>query len=346
MSLQLRESYPGLVCDLDGVVYRGADPVPYAVEQLSKVIDDSPGGIVYATNNASRPPQEVAEHLQELGLSVSADQVINSSMAGADVLADRLDPGSAVLAVGGVGVGAALVQAGLQAVAPEQMSQRAEPVRAVLQGYGSAVSARDLAEIAYAVASGASWIVTNDDRTLPTDRGIAPGNGSLVAAVQMAVDEKPEVVGKPGPLMYQLAAQRLGTDAQQTLAIGDRLETDIAGAHAARMDALLVLTGVHGVTDVVACDADLRPRFIARDLRCLDEPYDEPVHGDSGWRVGELTGRLDVSGEQPTVRFDATQSTTTDEHASLRIALRVLWTALDEDRLTTRAAVSAIQPWQ
>ncbi|MBO1766205.1 HAD-IIA family hydrolase [Allobranchiibius sp. GilTou38] len=345
MPRALRDLYPGLVCDLDGVVYRGADAVPYAVEGLSEVASTSPGGVVYATNNASRPPEQVAEQLRSLGLAVSGDHVVNSSVAGAQVLAGRLAAGSPVLAVGGGGVADALRGAGLSPVLPSEVAETIRPVKAVLQGYGPDVRASDLAEVAYAVQSGADWVVTNADRTLPTDRGIAPGNGSLVNAVRSAVDIDPEIVGKPGPLMYQMAAQRLGTDPEHTLGIGDRLETDIAGAHAAGMDSLLVFTGVHGVADVVAADRHLRPRYVAGDLRSLGEVYDEPVADGAGWRVGGLVGALETSA-QPNVRFQGSDDGAAQGQDGLRIALHVLWAALDDGRISLKAAVSATQRWQ
>ncbi|MBO1754249.1 HAD-IIA family hydrolase [Allobranchiibius sp. CTAmp26] len=345
MPSALRDLYPGLVCDLDGVVYRGADAVPYAVEELSAVASASPGGVVYATNNASRPPEQVAEQLRSLGLSVNGEHVVNSSVAGAQVLAGRLAAGASVLAVGGMGVADALRGAGLSPVSPPEAAASSRSVDAVLQGYGPDVRASDLAEVAYAVQSGAVWVVTNADRTLPTDRGIAPGNGSLVGAVRVAVDVDPEVVGKPGPLMYELAAERLGTDPAHTLGIGDRLETDIAGAHAAGMDALLVFTGVHGVADVVAADPHLRPRYVAGDLRALGEPYDEPAADGPGWRVGDLLGVLESSA-QPAVRFRGRESGAELGQDGLRIALRVLWSAVDDGRISTQAAVSATSRWQ
>lgn len=345
MPSALRDLYPGLVCDLDGVVYRGAEAVPYAIEQLSAVASGSPGGVVYATNNASRPPAQVAKQLRSLGLAVTAEHVVNSSVAGAQVLAQRLTAGSRVLAVGGVGVADALRGAGLTPVSSSEAAASPGSVEAVLQGYGPDVRASDLAEVAYAVQSGAAWVVTNADRTLPTDRGIAPGNGSLVGAVRVAVDVDPEIVGKPGPLMYQLAAQRLGTDAEHTLGIGDRLETDIAGAHAAGMDSLLVFTGVHGVADVVAADPHLRPRYVAGDLRSLGEPYDEPAPDGAGWRVGDLLGVLESS-SQPVVNFQGGASGAELGQDGLRIALCVLWSAVDDGRISTQSAVSATSRWQ
>ncbi len=333
--------------------------------------------MVYATNNASRPPEQVAAQLDELGLASVEGHVLNSSVVGARVLQGDLEPGSVVLAIGGAGVADALRGAGLDPVTADDLASGERRALAVLQGYGPEVRARDLAEAAYAVQAGARWVVTNDDRTLPTDRGIAPGNGTLVAAVRAAVNLDPEVVGKPGPLMYELAARLLGTPTEATLGIGDRLETDIAGAHAAGMSALLVFTGVHQPVDVVAAPPELRPRFVARDLQCLSEPYDEPQKDGDTWRVGSLVAGLRVGrdnghgargedrqnggGHPDTCRvvFEGEDESldaqpAPESHAEsisgdvtrLRIALRLLWEAIDDGRVSTPAAVQAVSDWQ
>lgn len=265
--------YDALVCDLDGVVYLGEAAVAHAVESLAAV--DVP--IQYATNNASRPPGAVAEHLSGLGLSCTAGDVATSAQAGARILRERLPRASTVLAVGGPGVGLALEQAGLEPVGP---GDRPGGVHGVLQGYGSAVTAADLGEVAYAVQSGAMWVATNTDATLPTDRGVAPGNGSLVAAVERACGRAPDAVaGKPEAPLYLLCAQRLGCEPSQVLAVGDRLDTDIEGAVAAGMDSLLVLTGVDDLYACVAAPAHRRPTFVAPDLRGLHQDPQDPTGG-------------------------------------------------------------------
>ena len=140
----------------------------------------------------------------------------------------------------------------------------------MLQGYGPGVTATDLAEAAYAVEGGATWVATNTDGTLPTDRGVAPGNGSLVAAVERAVGSPPDLVaGKPQPPLYLMSAQRLGVEASRVLAVGDRLDTDIEGAVAAGMDSLLVLTGVDDLRACLDAPASRRPTWVAPDLRSL-----------------------------------------------------------------------------
>ena len=206
-------------------------------------------------------------------------------MAGAGALAARLPARAAVLAIGGPGVSNALRSAGLRPISPDAHG-RGEPVEAVLQGYGGAVCATDLAEAAYAVAGGAHWVVTNVDETLPTDRGIAPGNGTLVAAVQTATGAHAEVVGKPAAPLYEMAARIIGAPTAALLAIGDRLETDIAGAIAAGMESVLVYTGVHGPREIALAPANARPTCVLRDLRGLTQPYVAPLRSAAGWECG------------------------------------------------------------
>jgi len=259
--VSLAAGYDAIVCDLDGVVYRGDHAVPHAVEALAAA--GLP--VVYATNNASRPPGVVADHLRRLGVHVDDSSVVTSSEAAACVLFDEVAAGAPVLAVGGEGVSRALRERGFAPV-----DAAADRPVAVVQGYGPDVTAADLAQAAYAVQRGALWVATNTDATLPTEHGAAPGNGSLVHAVAMAAGRGPDVVaGKPAPPLYLLCAERLGVHPSRVLAGGDRLETDIEGAHRAGMDSLLVLTGVHGLDDALAATPERRPTWVVPDLRSL-----------------------------------------------------------------------------
>lgn len=317
--------------------------MPHAVEELGNARANG-SRVVFATNNASRPPAVVADSLRGLGVRLEDDEVLTSSMAGARHLAPLLPAGAAVLAIGGPGVTDALDAVGLRAVFATDVASKT-PVDAVLQGYGADVTAAELAEAAYAIQAGARWVATNDDLTLPTDRGVAPGNGSLVAAVQLAVDVEPTVVGKPGPLLYELAAEALGTGPDSTLGIGDRLETDTAGAHAAGMDALHVLTGVHGPADLVRAPRGMRPRFIGEDLRVLSEKYAEPARaGDARWMAGGWTGTLVGQGNSARVAYENSAASDADLAwiAKLRLALPLLWQALDQGLITEIEAVAAL----
>lgn len=359
----LLSSFDALVCDLDGVVYHGVAPIADAVIALQEA-SESGIRVIYATNNASRTPHDVAAQLAGFELSLADEDVITSSVAGAHVLAAQLPPGARVLAVGGPGVGVALAAEGLTpvtaqasaaaAVAPgEGRSSSPEPA-AVLQGYGPEVTAAELAEVAYAVQGGARWVATNTDKTLPTERGMAPGNGSLVGAVRLAVAVEPEVVGKPEPTMYRLAAARLGVAPDRVLAIGDRLETDIEGAKAAGMPSLLVLTGVHGPVDLVRAAPPDRPEYVVSSLASLKEPYIAPTRMGQEWVCGSAVASptrspaLDPKGL--VTDEDATQNASDaapvfalhlegDGDERLRVGLAALWEAIDHGSLSVDDAV-------
>jgi glycerol-1-phosphatase len=324
----LIEGYDGIVCDLDGVIYRGHEAVPHAVESLLSALSTGVH-VVYATNNASRSPAEVAAHLDALGLPGPGSRVVTSAQAGARHVAQRCPRGSRVLAVGGPGVFLALQEAGLFPVSAQATAVQATPsggpLIAVLQGFGADVAWSDLAEAAYAVQAGALWVATNIDSTLPTDRGIAPGNGALVGAVRQAVSVDPVVVGKPHTPLYELSVSVLGTSIARTLAIGDRLDTDIAGATAAGMESLFVFGGVHGWVDVVGAERAARPHYVATDLRSLHSAYAEPVQDiqdSSRWVCGEARAWVSAPGDLVVSRTGALNE-------RLRAALAALWHAGD-----------------
>ncbi len=311
----LVDEFDAVVCDLDGVVYTG----PVAVDQAVDALNALPLPVVYATNNAARTPGDVAAHLRDLGITVSDELVLTSSLAAARELSDVLPSGATVLAVGGEGVGAALRAVGLVPVLPGDEGE----VAAVLQGYGPKVTAADLGAAAAAIRAGARWVATNDDLTLPTERGPAPGNGSLVGAVRPAVDVDPEVVGKPHPPIYVLAARAVGADAARTLAVGDRLETDIAGAHATGMAGALVLTGVHGVADAAAAPPGQRPTYLLTDLRDLLAAYPAARVEGEWFHRGEARARCTDTLETEGQGIDVE-----------RAALDAVWAAVDAGRIT------------
>jgi ribonucleotide monophosphatase NagD (HAD superfamily) len=266
----------------------------------------------------------VATHLHQLGLSVPASHVVTSAQAGALHLAQRFGKGARVLAVGGQGVRVALQDAGLTVV-PAKGASAVDPVVGVLQGYGADVAWTDLAEVAYAVQAGALWVATNDDSTLPTERGVAPGNGALVAAVRSAVDVDPIVVGKPFTPLYDLSVSVLGIGLERTLAIGDRLDTDIRGAGTSGIASLFVFGGVHGWADVVGAGPAARPCFLATDLRSLHASYEEAVketEDSSRWVCGDAHAQVGEQGD-----LVVAGSGTLNER--LRAALRALWQAGD-----------------
>lgn len=250
--------YDCLFVDLDGVVYRGREPVPYAVEALNA----HPARKVYVTNNASRTPETVAAQLSGYGLRVGPDDVVTSAQAAAAHLATLVPPGARVLVTGGEGLLQAVRSHGLRVVTG------ADEADAVIQGYSPALGWKDLAEASYAVARGIPWVASNTDMSVPTARGIAPGNGTFVAAVTSATGVEPVVTGKPHAPIMELAQKR--ARAQRPLVIGDRLDTDIAAGLAAGLDTLLVLTGVSRWQELLTMDPRQLPTLVAPDLRILN----------------------------------------------------------------------------
>jgi HAD superfamily hydrolase (TIGR01450 family) len=280
--------------DLDGVVYVGPEAVPYAAEALAEARSRFGMRSVFVTNNAARPPSQVAQHLVELGVPAQPGDVVTSAQAGARMLADLLAPGARVLAIGGPGVAEALAERGLVPV----LSADDEPV-ALMQGYGPQVGWAQLAEGSLAIARDLPWVATNTDRTIPTARGRVLGNGALVAALRHASGVEPMVAGKPQPPLMKESVQRAG--AVRPLVVGDRLDTDIEGAQRSQIPSMLVLTGVTDWQDALSAPPEQRPTFIGRDLRDLMRPPPRAQAQAGGDQVesrcGEARVRVQLTGD-------------------------------------------------
>ncbi len=273
------QEYDCLLLDLDGTVFRGQEPTEGAVAALAA----AGIGTLYVTNNASRSADEVAEHLRELGFAAGPEDVVTSAQSAAHLLAQQLPPGSVVLVVGTESLAGEITAVGLTPV--RQFSDR--PV-AVVQGHSPATGWPELAEAALAIRSGALWVATNIDKTLPSERGLLPGNGSMVAALRTATDSEPQVAGKPAPTLMADALSR--GEFRAPLVVGDRLDTDIAGATAADLPSLMVLSGVNSARDVVHAVVGQRPTYLARDLRALHtDPATAAITAQPEWRA-EATG--------------------------------------------------------
>jgi HAD superfamily hydrolase (TIGR01450 family) len=270
--------YDAVLFDLDGVIYLGAIAVPGAVAGIAELHDRNTK-IGFVTNNAARPPVAVADHLVELGIPATAADVVTSAQAAAHLLINRYGAGARILAVGGEGVTVALSEVGLVPV----HSADDHPV-AVMQGYGFDLKWEELNEAAVAINRGAHWVATNIDPTRPTERGLVPGNGAAVAAVQMAVQAEPEVAGKPYRPLLDDTVTRLG--AHHPLFVGDRLDTDIAGALNAGLDSMLVLSGSHRAEQLINATPAERPTFVGEDLRALLQPPLELDQTGSEFRCG------------------------------------------------------------
>ena len=302
------EGYDAVFLDLDGTVVRGAEPVLEAPDVVNE-LRQAGHTVLFITNNASRAPHEVAEHLTALGVQVSREDVLTSAQAAVRMLAAQLPAGAAVLVVGSEALVDAVRSARLRPVA----AASEQPV-AVVQGHSPETGWARLAEACLAIRGGAMWIACNIDRTLPTERGLLPGNGAMVAALQAATDRKPTVAGKPARPLLDTAVGRTG--AQRPLVVGDRLDTDIAGAHAAGLDSLLVLSGVADAAALLAAPPEQQPVHLGTDLRVLRESLDRTrIQARPGWRV-------DVVDDTLLLRRDGTAGDPLD---ALRTLCAVWW---------------------
>ncbi|OBI77791.1 HAD-IIA family hydrolase [Mycobacterium sp. E740] len=327
----LAQEHDCLLVDLDGTVFRGDEATVGAVETLATIRART----LYVTNNASREPADVAGHLHALGFTADPDDVVTSAQSAAKLLADQLPSGAVVLVVGTDALAAEVRRVGLKPV--RQWSD--EPV-AVVQGHSPQTGWADLAEAALAIRGGALWVASNVDLTLPSERGLLPGNGSMVAALRAATGCEPQVAGKPAPTLLTDALAR-GTF-HAPLVVGDRLDTDIAGANAAGLPSLLVLTGVSTADDLVRAGAAERPTYVAADLRSLGAPADTlRIGAHPAWRI-------DVGPSAVTVH--STGRDPGDPLSVVRAIADAVWNAdLDGVLLTMSAgddtAQQALQRW-
>jgi glycerol-1-phosphatase len=280
----LAQEHDCLLLDLDGTVFRGHALTEGAVESLEK----ASGRVLFVTNNASRSADQVAEHLTELGLRATAEDVVTSAQSAAHVLADQLASGSRVLVVGTESLAAEVTAVGLK---PVRLYD--DDPDAVVQGHSPETGWPILAEAALAIRAGALWVAANVDATLPTERGLLPGNGAMVAALRSATDAEPQVAGKPAPTLLLDALKR--GDFRTPLVVGDRLNTDIAGANAAELPSLMVLTGVNSARDAVYAVPDQRASFIGHDLRALQQDANELAVGPQpGWQIDTTDNTISV----------------------------------------------------
>ncbi len=257
--MALADRYDCFLFDLDGVLYRGDEAVPGAAEALAGLRRRGKR-VAFLTNNSGRTPEAVAERLRRLGIDASPGEVVTSALATADLLAARGTRTAFV--IGEEGVRRALADAGI-----EVRDGDPERVDVVVVGWDRAADYAKLRRAALLVQRGAGLVATNADPAYPAPDGLWPGAGALLAAVTTTTGAVPEVVGKPHAPLFLRALERVGDG--RPLVVGDRLDTDIAGARALGWDALLVLTGVTDEARLMA--SEIRPTYVGRDLRVLEE---------------------------------------------------------------------------
>jgi 4-nitrophenyl phosphatase len=257
--------FNAVLFDMDGVLYRGIEPLP-GVNELLTLFDERNIRYACVTNNAMLTPEQYEAKLAKMGIRMPAANVVTSPIATRAYLETQAPRGTRAFYVGMEGLYQALFADGYfvyDEVQPEY----------VVVGMDRGLSYDKLATATLAIRAGARFIGTNADRTLPTERGLLPGAGSLLALLQTATDVEPFVIGKPAPAMITAAVELLGTTPDRALMIGDRIDTDIEAAIAANVASALVFTGV------------TTPEFLAESPIKADAAYTDLVELAAAWRA-------------------------------------------------------------
>ena len=323
----LAEAYEAFILDLDGVLYRGDEPVAAAAPTID-ALRSADKRLVYLTNNSARTPEQVATKLRHLGIDATAEEVLTSAQATAELLARDDGDRSTAYVIGQEGVRTALTAAGLELV--DGNATRSD---FVVVGWDGEVTYEALRRATVLVRGGARLVATNADASYPAPGGeLWPGAGAILAAVETASGAKATVVGKPHAPLFEAAIRR--AKSRDALMVGDRIETDVAGAAAAGLDAALVLSGVSELRDVLDQDAlpvailpdigglldrDVLPSprpASAKDMdgvRALTEaPDDAPPWGPAGvWVIDgnpvDATATMELEGQDAYLRAVATR---------------------------------------
>lgn len=311
----LASAYDLALLDLDGVVYLLHEPIPEAAATLAALpgLDCDP---VFVTNNASRSPETVAESLRGMDIPAEAAQVLTSAQVVASGILDRIGKGGKVLVTGSQALRDAVTGAGLVPVDDPKAAA------AVAFGYTPQTSWRSLADTTIAVRGGAFWAVANLDATLPTPDGPLPGMGALVGAVATALGHGPDfTAGKPEQPIYRIAMAR--KPGGRAIMVGDRPDSDIAGANRAGIDSLLVFTGVASPRLALGLPPQERPTYLGWSLAALTEPHPEPDWNEAVDRIdcGGWTAELDG----PDIRFSGQG----EELDGWRVLCELSWAAAD-----------------
>lgn len=284
--MSLLQHHDALFFDLDGTVWEGGRALPMAVEAFEK--NTLP--VAFITNNASRGPSVVAEMLQKIGIAACAEDVLTSAQAAIDLASEYLQPGDTVYVLGTDSFKDLARNAGYTVAVSAD-----EKPRAVFHGHNPETGWAELSEAAMSIRNGARYFASNLDSTLPTERGLCVGNGSMVAAIVNATGVHPVSAGKPEAAMFNVAAQRLGVS--KPLAIGDRLNTDIAGGVAADMATLHVMTGVSRHWDLLRAIPSERPTYLGLNLSDLFALPSKLLPGSQGDFHAEWCGNdIELSG--------------------------------------------------
>ncbi len=256
-----------LIIDMDGVLWHGSNPLP-GLNEFFNCLRKLGLPFILATNNASQTNLQYVAKLDSMGVKVDPSEILTSGMATANYLSQQFNPADTrIFIIGENGIKQPLESHGFTLTGLYEVDRDNSNGGAdlVVCGLDKELSWDKLATAALNINAGARFFSTNGDTTLPTEQGVVPGNGATLAALEAATGAKPIIIGKPEPIMYQQAIKKLGANSDQTIAIGDRLNTDILGAVRAGIRSLMVLTGISTESDIDSLD--YQPTWVMQDIR-------------------------------------------------------------------------------
>ena len=228
-----------LILDMDGVIWKADAPIG-DLPSIFKRIRERGLKFVFATNNSTRTSEQYVEVLKELAVDVQPWQIVTSSQGVAHAVAQKFPPGTKVFMIGEDGIRMALEERGFEILSVENAPQ----AQAVVMGIDRNINFQTVVEATLLVRNGIPFYATNTDKTFPTPRGEIPGSGAWISVITTATGIQPIIAGKPFPFLMELSLEKLGTKKEETLVVGDRLETDIAAGQAVGCQTALVLSGV------------------------------------------------------------------------------------------------------
>ncbi len=260
-----------LIIDMDGVLWHGTTALP-GLSDFFQTLRNLNIRFILATNNASLTQDQYVNKLASMGVTVAQHEILTSGMATALYLAEHNNPATTrVFVVGEAGATQPLIERGFTLTGLYEIKKDGDPTQKgadiVVCGKDQTLTWDKLATATLNIRAGAQFIATNADATLPTEYGITLGNGAILAALQAATGITPISIGKPEPIMYQQAMMLLGSDPTETVAIGDRLETDILGAVRAGIRSVMVLTGISSEDDLKI--SDYQPTWVMPDIMAI-----------------------------------------------------------------------------
>jgi len=251
-----------LIVDMDGVLYRGDEVIPGAQEFFA-FLRECPIGFILATNNSTRTAQQYVDKLARMGVEVALSEILTSSQATAMYLETLVPPGTRVYVIGEEGLEIAVRERGYII--------SGDGAELVVVGMDRRLTYEKLKVATLLIRGGARFIGSNPDTTLPTEEGFIPGNGAMLAALEVSTGVAPTVIGKPERTIFELALAKLGSSKEDTAIVGDRLDTDILGGHNAGLTTILVLSGATTRQD--ADSAPVKPDLVFEDIRNLHQAW-------------------------------------------------------------------------